>query len=97
MIHRTPRVVRPASLGPREADNAHHVLPPQPPSAPPALDAFTLLALWRRFQMVGDVGNAARILNELQRLATRRTPRAEGEHDDAAGGEHDSIPFLFMS
>ena len=47
MIHRTPRVVRPASLGPREADDAHHVLPPQPPSAPPALDAFTLLALWR--------------------------------------------------
>jgi hypothetical protein len=57
--------------------------PPAPapgPTAKPALDAYALLALWRRARMNGDVANAARILNELERLAAR-TPRAGGEHD----------------
>ena len=81
MIQRTHRVVRRESRGPRETDEPHRVTPPPPPSAPPALDALTLLALWRRFRMTGDVGNATRILTELQRLA-ERPPRAAGDRDE---------------
>ncbi len=81
MSQRTPRVVRRASLGPLEADEPHRVVKPAPPSSPPALDAFTLLGLWRRFRMIGDYGNATRILTELEKLA-ERPPHTDGEHDE---------------
>jgi hypothetical protein len=84
------RAVKP--IGGPIPDDAHHdppVRPPQPPPTPaggpvPALDALTLLALWRRFRMRGDAANAARMLTELERLAERK-PRAEGEHDEQYG------------
>jgi hypothetical protein len=86
VIQRTPRVVRRESRDPRDADEPHRVVKPAPPPTPaggpvPALDAFTLLALWRRFRMLNDVTNAARILAELERLA-ERPRRKEGEHDE---------------
>jgi len=70
-------------------DEPHRVLPPTPAPGPepkPALDALTLLALWRRFRMVGDVTNAARTLNELEWLAERPKRRTGGDRDDAVGG-----------
>jgi hypothetical protein len=84
MIPRTPRIIRRASLDPRTADEPHRVVKPPPPQPVPALDAFTLLALWRRFRMLGDVANAARILAELERLAVRK-PRAGGDRDEQFG------------
>jgi hypothetical protein len=60
-------------------------LSPSSPPPVPALDALTLLALWRRFRMVGDVANAARILNELERLAVRPKRCTEGDRDEQHG------------
>ena len=79
---RVPRVVRP-SRGPiREAEEHRVVKPPQPPpEAPPkpAVNALTLIALWRRFRLAGDAPNAARTIRELERLAERPPRRREGE------------------
>lgn len=88
------RIIRRASRGPIEADEHRLVKPPTPCGCPeeappqPALDAYVLLALWRRYRMVGDVANERRTLHELEKLAQRPVPRA-GDRKGAAAGEGD--------
>ena len=63
-------------------DEPHRFLPPQPPGEPkPALDAYVLLALWRRAKMLGDLPAARAWLAELEQLAERPRPRRGGEGD----------------
>jgi hypothetical protein len=51
------------------------------PAAKPAIDAYTLVALWRHARMAGDVVNERSFMAELERLAERRPPRVEGDRD----------------
>ncbi len=51
------------------------------PAAKPAIDAYTLVALWRHARMVGDVVNERSFMAALERLA-ERPPHTEGEHDE---------------
>jgi hypothetical protein len=81
-MRQTYKVVRRESLGPIESDAPHRVPPPQPPGEPkPALDAYVLLALWKRARTRGDLPTARAWLAELERLAERPNPRAGGEGD----------------
>jgi hypothetical protein len=55
--------------------------PPATEPAKPAIDAYTLLALWRRARREGNLDLERHFMTELERLATRPTPREGGEHD----------------
>jgi hypothetical protein len=83
-IRHTHRVVRRESLGPRDADEPHRVTP-APPSAPPPIDAYMLVGLWKRARMAGDMASARRALEVLEGLAERPKRRTEGEHDEQYG------------
>ena len=85
MIQRTPHVVRRQTLEPRQTDESHRILPPQPPSAPPPIDAYMLVGLWKRARMAGDMASAGSAVEVLEVLATRPKSRAEGEHDEQLG------------
>lgn len=80
-MRQTVRIIRRESLGPREADEPHRVLPRQPP--PPApLDAYQLVRAITTARLLRDWPTADKLLAALERLAERH-PRTEGEHDDA--------------
>jgi len=84
--HQTHRAVRRQSEP--IAPKARHVPPPRPPAGPPArpqIDAYELVHAWKSARLLRDWANAARLLAELERLATRRKPRAGGEDDEPHG------------
>ena len=69
---------------------AHRALPPAPRApgtgwaAKPAVDAYTLLALWKRAKMLGDRAAAHSLLEALERLA-QRPPRSAGTQGRGRG------------
>jgi hypothetical protein len=83
---RNPRRVKPWSGGPipdSDHRNACDMRPPPPaPALRPALDAYELVGAWRWARLNRDWANAAALLAELERLARRPAPRAEGDRFD---------------